>query len=141
MILMQAAWSPADYIELVKTIGAALVPIALAYSIISATRSKNALEASLKNAESIKTVSTNVDRLEKNTNSISERLQAASLRLGRNEGHAEGVAQERASALAHAPGLPVGSSPLPVVDEQLTKEIGKVVDAIQDSANGVEKNK
>jgi hypothetical protein len=54
-------------------------------------------------------MSTNVDRLEKNTNSISERNQAIAMKLGITEG----IAQERASVQAGANGGPV-----PVVDDR-----------------------
>lgn len=135
-----AQWSPAEVTELVKAVfyGVALicVPLATFFTMISAARAKRSEEASLRNAESIKAVSTNVDRLEKNTNSISERNQAIAMKLGITEG----IAQERASVLANVPPS-LAPLPLPVSDAKTAAAVDRVVDAIQDSTNGGAKNK
>lgn len=130
-----AAWAPADVTELVRTvfygIAAVCVPLATAYIMIGAARSKRAEDASLRNAASLRTVSTDVARLEKNTNSISERNQAIAMKLGITEG----IAQERASVLANAPIVPA-TLPLPVTDEKVAAGLDSVVEAIKDNANG-----
>lgn len=115
-----STWTPADWIELVKVVFYGItilcVPAATFFTMMSAARAKRAEDSSLRNAASIQAVSTNVDRLEKNTNSISERNQAIAMKLG----IADGIAQERASVLANSnagAALP-GTSPLPVADER-----------------------
>lgn len=121
-----AAWTPADWIELIKVlffgIGAVCVPLATAFIMISAAR--------------IQKLSTNVDRLEKNTNSISERNQAIAMKLGITEG----IAQERASVQANAgPALPNGTSPLPVVDERTAVATEQTAAAAERSAKANER--
>lgn len=114
-------WTPAEVTELVKVIfyGVTIlcVPLATVFTVISAARSK-------RNAESIAAVGANVNRLEKNTNSISERNQAIAMKLGITEG----IAQERASVQANLP----DALPLPVSDEKTTEAVDKVVDAINE---------
>lgn len=120
------AWTPAEVTELVKVVfyGVAIVcgPLATAFIILSAAR--------------IQKVSNNVDRLEKNTNSISERNQAIALKLGITEG----IAQERASVLANA-APSTGTSPLPVADdrtaiaaERSASATERVADAAEDAS-------
>lgn len=74
-------WTPTDYIELMKGvfygIGIVSVPFATVYIMITASR--------------VKELSANVERVEKNTNSISERNEAIAKKLGISEG----IAQER----------------------------------------------
>lgn len=74
-------WTPTDYIELMKGvfygIGIVSVPFATVYIMITASR--------------VKELSANVERVEKNTNSISERNEAIAKKLGVSEG----IAQER----------------------------------------------
>ena len=110
-----ASFTPADWIELTKVassfISAILVPLATIYIAIRVNK-----------------VSGNVDRLEKNTNSISERNQAIAMKLGITEG----IAQERASVQANtSPPLPASSStPLPVADEKTAAAVDRVTDAV-----------
>ena len=122
------AWTPADWIELVKVVfyGIAIVcvPLATFFTMMSALR--------------LNKVSNNVDRLEKNTNSISERNQAIAMKLGITEG----IAQERASVLANADPSAPGPSPLPVADdrtavaaERSAAATERVADAAEDVAN------
>lgn len=130
---MAAQWSPADIIELMKAmffgIATICVPLATTFVMIAASRSKRAEEASLRNAASIQSVSTDVARLEKNTNSISERNQAIAMKLGITEG----IAQERASVQANNPGIAAAAiaAPLPVADEKTAAAVERVVDAIK----------
>lgn len=121
-----STFTPSDWIELVKQVfvGLALIciPVSTGYTILTAARAKRSEDASLLNAASIQKVSTNVDRLEKNTNSISERNQAIAMKLGITEG----IAQERASVQANA----AATLPLPVSDEKTAAAVDRVVDAI-----------
>lgn len=140
---VMSAWMPADWIRLVEVVfyGIAIIclPLATAYITVGAARAKRAEESSLKNAKSIETVSTNVDRLEKNTNSISERNQAIAQKLGITEG----IAQERASVLANAivmdastalPAGLIGKDPLPVTDDQMARVGERIAAATEESA-------
>lgn len=102
-----------DIIEIIKAIGFLCIPLATAYTIVISSR--------------LKSVSDDVLRLEKNTNSISERNQAIANKLGITEG----IAQERAAAQAAGITTPL---PLPVSDEKNAEKLDKVVEAIQDSA-------
>lgn len=103
-----------DIIEIIKAIGFLCIPLATAYTIVISSR--------------LKSVSDDVLRLEKNTNSISERNQAIANKLGITEG----IAQERAAA--QAAGITTPPLPLPVSDEKNAEKLDKVVEAIQDSA-------
>lgn len=120
------SFTPADWIELVKTVffGLALLAVPAASFI-----------ASLRNSAKIHAVSVNVDRLEKNTNSISERNQAIAQKLGVTEG----IAQERASVQANTVLAPA-VLPLPVSDEKTAAAVALVVDAIHDTANAAKKD-
>lgn len=136
-----AVWTPAELTELLKALfyGTAILcgPLATAYTIIAASRTKRSEEASLKNAKSIEVVNANVKQLEKNTNSISERNEAIARKLGLTEG----VAQERASVLAHAaPGPVPGLSalPLPVADERTATASERSADAAERVADAAE---
>lgn len=138
-------WTPEQVTELVKVlflgVGALSVSLATVYSIIGAARAKRAEVSSLANAVSIKA-------LEKNTNSISERNEAIAKKLGITEG----VAQERASVLAHASApqvvmqqQPIASAqpapgrPLPVADERTAVAAERTATATEDSAKAAER--
>lgn len=118
-------WTPADYIELVKAvfygIAAVCVPLATVYIMISANR--------------IKDLGINVDRLEKNTNSISERNQAIAMKLGITEG----IAQERASVQANADAALPGALPLPVADDRVANAAERSAKATERVADAAEK--
>lgn len=141
------AWSPAEVTELVKAVffGVATlcIPLGTVYVMIGAARAKRAEAASIANGASIRT-------LEKNTNSISERNEAIAKKLGITEG----VAQERASVLAHSvsapqvvmqPHQPVASAPpaagrpLPVADERTAVAAERTATATEDSAKAAER--
>lgn len=121
-------WTPADYIELVKAvfygIAAVCVPLATVYIMITANR--------------VKDLGINVDRLEKNTNSISERNQAIAMKLGVSEG----IAQERASVQANvAPALAaaVKPAPVPVADDRTAVAAERSAAATERVADAAEK--
>lgn len=143
-----SSWSPAEVTELVKAVffgvAATCVPIATVYTMISAARAKRSEQASLRNAEKIDAVSVNVDRLEKNTNSISERNQVIAQKLGITEG----IAQERASIVAttvREGGIaPNNGAPVPVTDDRTAKAAERGAAAnerIADAAEAVVKGK
>lgn len=115
-------------VELLKAISAILVPIVTFLVWLTAQRAKRSEEASIRNAESIKIVNRNVELLEKNTNSISERNQQIAMKLGITEG----IAQERASVQANSPieASPAGK-PVPVSDERTAAAVEKVGEAIE----------
>lgn len=122
-VKQMAPWTPADWIELMKVmfygVGAVCVPLATAFIMISAAR--------------LQRLGINVDRLEKNTNSISERNQAIAMKLGITEG----IAQERASIAANHPNG-TSSSPLPVVDERAAAASERTADAAERVADAAE---
>lgn len=134
-------FAPADWIELAKAIfygiGIVCIPLATVYTMISAARVKRSEALALLNKAHIEVVSTNVDRLEKNTNSISERNQAIAMKLGITEG----IKQERESVQANASSaLAPAVSPVPVADEKTTAAVDRVADAIHSAANTGKKN-
>lgn len=138
------AWSPAEVIELVKVVfyGIAIVcvPAATFFTMISAARAKRSEEASLRNANSIKSVSDDLKLLEKNTNSISERNEAIAKKLGITEG----IEQERASVLAHATNsqpqvIGHNSPPLPVADDRTAAAAEQTAVAAERSAAATER--
>lgn len=121
-------WTPSDYVELMKaaayTIGIVCIPLSTAYVMISAHRAKQ-------NSEALKLVVSDVARLEKNTNSISERNQAIAQKLGITEG----IAMERASVQANTPTGPApligNSGPVPVADARTAAAVERVGEAIE----------
>lgn len=137
-------WSPADWIELVRAIfyGVATicVPLATGLIMVAAARARRAEEAAARNATAISAVSSNIQRLEKNTNSISERNQAIAKALGVTEG----IAQERAGAVAHAAAgahsFPAGapSLPVPVADNRTAEAAERVAAATERVATATE---
>jgi hypothetical protein len=119
-----------DIIELIKVLGALMVPAALAYSITINARSKRTEARSLSNSEMIKTVADDVIRLEKNTNSISERNE----RIAQALGVTQGVTQERESVAAtHQAGRP-----LPVADDRTAVAAERSASATERVANASE---
>lgn len=122
-------WTPHDVIELVKVLfwgfAIAAVPVATFITMVVALR---------RNAESIKKVSEDIETVKTHTNSITERLQAASRKLGISEG----IAQERDSVLAHSnavvPLAAPGRTPLPVADDRTATATEKTAEATKEIA-------
>lgn len=63
----------------------------------AATSALAALQASITNSAKLEVVTANVKSIEKNTNSLSERLESAARKEGAATGHAQGIADERAN--------------------------------------------
>lgn len=130
------AWTPSDWIELVKVvflgIASICLPVSTAYGIIAAVRAKRSEQASLRNAVNIK-------RIEENTNSISERNQSIAHALGVTEGRAQELASGQARSNIQA--ALQAEIPMPVRDEKLVAAVERVGDVIKESANGVAKKK
>lgn len=101
-------FTPADWIELTKVtfagLGTVLGGVAAVYAVIGAKRAGRAEATSKANSETIGAVQTNVERVERNTNSISTRNEAIAKALGVEEG----IKTERARGIASAAALVEG---------------------------------
>lgn len=115
------------------------LPLAMIFIMIIASRTKHAGDASRRNSASLEKIGDNIEILEKNTNSISERNQAIAMKLGITEG----IAQERASVLANA--TPNGlskmvASPVPVADDRTATATEQTAEAAKETAVAAERS-
>lgn len=146
---------PVDVVALVNTVlsgSAALISaFAAAYAIIAALRSKRAVNAVAEVKTDIAVVKTNVEKIEVATNSLVKKAEDAARREGDldatkravataatlAQGQEEGRANERESAAAKGSAplvVPGGDTQVPVKDNRVATEIGKLTDAVEKSA-------
>lgn len=102
-----SSWTPTDWIELLKAVGGLLLPLITIYMMYKQRGTINLLE--------------------KNTNSMSERLQATAEALGVTKG-INIAASVRPAAVVP---LVAAAGPVPVTDKDTKAGLAAVVDAIE----------
>lgn len=95
---------PTDYTSLIVAVGTLVTTIVTGIiAVIAALRAGTASNQSHENARSLGNVRENIQKIETNTNSLTQRLEASSGRAGMAEGMAAGVALERANPQVSKP--------------------------------------